>query len=135
MSSESINESLLESINGTKAAGYDCIPPRLLLDGASGLVTPLCILINGSLDEEVEIPRVEKLAKILPVYKTGDHSMLENYRPISVLNFLSEVIERCVYWQLSDYLESNELLPRSQYGFRQGRSTVQAIIYLTDYIK
>ena len=60
---------LLESINGTKAAGCDCIPTKLIKDGASGLVTPLCILINRSVDEAV-FPTVEKLAKISPVYKT-----------------------------------------------------------------
>ncbi len=125
---------LLESINGTKAAGCDCIPTKLIKGGASGWATPLCILINRSLDETV-FPTAEKLAQISPVYKTGDHSLLENYRPISVLNVLSKVIERCVYWQLSDYLERNKLLSRSQYGFRQGRSTVHAITYLTDYIK
>ena len=49
--------------------------------------------------------------------------------------FLSKVIERCVYCQLSDYLEKNNLLSPSQYGFRQGRSTVQPITYQIDYIK
>ena len=39
---------LLESINGTKAAGCDCIPTKLIKDGASGPVTPLCILIKAA---------------------------------------------------------------------------------------
>ena len=51
--------------------------------------------------------------------------MIENYRLISVINVLSKVIERRVYSQLSDYFERNKLLSCSQYGFRQGRSTVQ----------
>ena len=45
------------------------------------------------------------------------------------------MIEKCVYWQLSEYLERNNLLSSSQYGFRQGRSTVHAVTYLTDYIR
>ena len=77
---------LLESLNSTKAAGFDCIPTKLIKDGASGLASTLCILITRSLDESV-FPAMEKLAKISPIYKTGgDHSLLDNYRPISVLN-------------------------------------------------
>ena len=83
---------LLLSINSTKAAGCDHIPTKLIKDGASGLATPLS-LINRSLNKSV-FPAAEKLAKISPVYKSGDHSILDNYRPISVLNVLSKVIER-----------------------------------------
>ena len=51
------------------------------------------------------------------------------------VNVLSKVIEKCVYWQLSEYLERNNLLSSSQNGFRQGRSTVHAVTYLTDCIR
>ena len=125
---------LLLFINSTKAAGCDRIPTKLIKDGASGLATPLSFLINCSLNESV-FSTAEKLAKISPVYKSGDHSLFDNYRPISVLNVLSMVIEKCVYWQLSEYLERSKLLSSSQYGFRQGRSTVHAVTYLTDYIR
>ena len=45
------------------------------------------------------------------------------------------MIEKCIYWQLSEHLERNKLLSSSQYGFRQGRSTVPVVTYLTDYIR
>ena len=125
---------VLRSINASKATGLDNTPAKIIRDGAEGLSIPLCCLINRSFEESL-FPSVEKCAKISPIYKSGERSSFDNYTPISVLNILSKVIERFVYQQLIDYLESNELLCPSQFGFRHGRSTLQAVTYLTDYIK
>ena len=46
---------------------------------------------------------------------------------MAVLPALSKVLEKVVYWQLSDYLEENELLPQNQHGFRHHRSIVTAM--------
>ena len=48
----------------------------------------------------------------MPMYKSGDTSSMENYRPISVLPVLSKVIEHVVHQQLYDYMEKNKLLSR-----------------------
>ena len=59
---------------------------------------------------------------------------MENYRPISLLSTLSKVIERVVFEQLYEYLNSNNLLYESQYGFRKDHSTELASIELIDLI-
>jgi len=37
---------------------------------------------------------------------------MSNYRPVSNLSFMSEVVERVVAEQLNEYLLTNDLIPR-----------------------
>ena len=80
-------------------------------------------------------PTAEKTAKVTPSYKSGERSHFDNYRPISVLNVLSKVLERLAYKQITDYLEKNNLLSSRQYGFRRERSTQHAVMKFVDYIR
>ena len=91
-------------------------------------------MINRSLDNSL-FPESEKCAKITPVYKSGEKSEMDNYRPISLLPVLSQVIERVVYMQLYDYLCKSHLLTENQFGFRRGSSTEHAVTFLTDSIR
>ena len=50
----------------------------------SAVVQPLSILINKSL-ETGTVPDKLKLAKVIPIYKSKDKELLNNYRPISLL--------------------------------------------------
>ena len=60
----------------------------MVADGADEIATPLSVLINRCL-ETSDFPSEEKTAKITPIYKSGDRSSMENYRPMSVLPVLS----------------------------------------------
>ena len=44
------------------------------------------------------------LAKIRPIFKAGDRSSVENYRPISLLSIVSKIIEKCVQKTFYSYL-------------------------------
>ena len=91
---------VLKSLNPSKAAGHDNIPPRMIKDGAEELAVPLCYLANLSLQSSL-FPTSEKLAKIRPVFKSNDRSLLDNYRPISILSVFSKVLEKFVYHQIT----------------------------------
>ena len=69
------------------------------------------------------------------MHKSGSQSSLDNYRPISILPVISKIAEKLVYQQLIQYLESNKLLSKSQFGFRQNRSTEMATTIFTDDIR
>ena len=63
--------------------------------------------------------------KLLP--KNGDVSNPGNWRPISLTNIFSKVLEKLIHKQLLKYLLDNEVLSNFQYGFLPGRSTHEAI--------
>ena len=71
----------------------------------------------------------------LPHSKSGSKTFLENYRTILVLLALSKVFERIVYDQLSNYIERNNLLTISEFGFRKRYNTEFAVTLLTDKIR
>ena len=79
-------------------------------------------------------PSELKLAKVVPIFKAGDTSAINNYRPISVLSFFSKVFEKIVYNHVLDFIDDNNVLYDYQYGFRHSHSTQQAIITLVDRI-
>ena len=69
------------------------------------------------------------------MFKSGDVHNLSNYRSISVLPVLPKILERSVYTQLIEYLESNNILLANQFGYRKNRSTELAATYFIDNIR
>ena len=125
---------ILLATKASKATGPDLIPAKIIKDIAHEIAAPLTFLVNRSLQTGI-FPTTEKIAKINPVYKSGEHADVDNYRPISVLNIISKVVERIAYNQLTHYLETNNLLSENQFGFRCKRSTRHAVTKFTDHIR
>ena len=125
---------VLAQLNPSKAPGQDNFPPRFLKDGASTIGEPLAHIINLSLRTSV-VPGKMKIAKVIPLFKSGSKTSVENYRPISILPALWKVFEKIVYDQLSNYLEHNNLITTSQFGFRKRYNTERAVTLFTDEIR
>lgn len=90
------------------------------------MITPLTHLTNLSIRECV----FPKLAVVTALFKSGDPSLISNYRPISMLPVM--FLEKVVAEQLINYLESNNLLHQHQFGFRPQHSTETAICYFLE---
>ena len=111
----------LKSIDVKKSTGLDGISPHFLMLASNELSTVICDIINSSILEGV-YPTSWKLAKVLPLYKSGCKSELNNYRPISVLSCVSKVMERHVHCSFYKFLQDNELICVEQSGFRPKHS-------------
>ena len=57
------------------------------------VVVPLVYLCKLSIDQGI-FHKELKLANVLPLYKTDDPFLFNNYRPVSVLSILSKVFEK-----------------------------------------
>ena len=75
-----------------------------------------------------------KIAKITPLFKSGDTDKLSNYRPISVLPVFSKLLERIMYNRVYSHLINHQLLYERQFGFQKNCSTEYAILQLTKEI-
>ena len=108
---------ILESLkNG--AAGYDEISASLLKLISPFIVEPLVYLYNQSLQEGI-FPTELKIANVIPLYKSDDSFVFNNYRPVSLLCVLSKIFEKVMYNRLLEFLESYKILTNSQFGFRK----------------
>ena len=99
----------LKELKSKKATGVDGIPSRLLKDGSDALASPLSVIFNLTIQQNV-IPAEWKKAKVTPLHKSGTKDDPRNYRPISVLPVVSKVLERLIYKQLTSYFDENKLL-------------------------
>jgi hypothetical protein len=67
-----------------------------------------------------------KIAKVVPVFKSGNVNDINNYRPISLLCTFSKILEKIVANRLIKYLDLNNLISPNQFGFRAKHSTVRS---------
>ena len=97
------------------------------------LVGPLVHIFNLSVTTGV-FPTKLKVSRTIPVFKGGDHTSCDNYRPISLLSSISKILEKIVSCSLVSHLENNDLLYKNQYGFLKNRTTVHNILQLTNRV-
>ena len=69
---------------------------ELLKFSATAFCEPLCYLFNLSLSQHV-LPKEWLIHSINPIHKSGDKSVVSNYRPISLLCVVSKVVEKLIY--------------------------------------
>ena len=92
---------------------------------------PLTYLFNAFLKEE-KFPSDLKKAIITPLFKKGDRTHPENYRPISITISLSKIFDRLLRAQIVEFLLKNNVQSRTQFGFRSKISTMDALVYSTE---
>jgi len=97
------------------------------------LIKPLHHVISRSLCCGT-VPAQLKIAKIVPVFKSGNPALMDNYRPIALLSNFSKMLEKVVCLRLYSFLETNNILSGSQFGFRQGHSTVHPMVHFLNYV-
>ncbi len=79
-------------------------------------------------------PSKFKIAKVVPVHKSGSTNDPSNYRPISVLPNLSKLFEYLLHDQISFFLEDNMILNDCQFGFRRYHNTTHATLNFVNNI-
>ena len=75
-----------------------------------------------------------KLAKEIPLYKTGNHNVFTNYRPVSLLPQFSKILDKSFSEKRDDFIEKQNILSEIQYSFRSNKSTSMALLELIEEI-
>ena len=129
-------EAVMEVLNNLKqklSCGHDGISSRLLKASKTVVCKPLTLIINQTLTSGI-FPDTLKIAKIIPLFKKGDKTLLENYRPISILPAISKIFERIMFNKIHNHFSMHNLFYSGQYGFRANHSTQFAALELIDRI-
>jgi hypothetical protein len=124
---------IINDLKTNSSCGWDDISPKVIKFCHFHIVDSLVYIVNLSLSQGV-FPDQLKLAKVIPLFKSGDSTIFNNYRPISVLSILSKIFERVFYSRLIDFLNREKILYDKQFGFRKDRSTQMPLILIVDQI-
>ena len=118
-------------LKASKGSGNDGIASCFLKIALPVISESLCDIFNLSM-ETGRFPDNWKIARVAPIFKSGQPNDRSNYRPISVLPVLARVFEKLIYNQLYDYLDKNKHLFSNQSGFRALHSVVTCLLNNTD---
>ncbi len=116
-------DTIIHNLNPNKSS--DMSPRVLKLLRA--LISPtLATLLNNCMYSGI-FPDILKIAKVIPLYKTGDRNDVTNYRPISLLPVVSKIFEKLLHKRLLSFLDKHNVIYHKQFGFRKRHSTVHAL--------
>lgn len=126
-----VKKTIVNLKNGS--AGFDLIHAKVIKATFQKYIVPLTHVLNLSITQGF-FPNSMKIAKIIPIYKSGDPMLINNYRPISILPLFSKLLERLMYDRMMSFIDRYNILYKYQFGFRERHSTNMALTILTDHI-
>ena len=115
----------LSALKLRKSKGSDSLPPQFYKNSLPDIIPSLLNLYKNIVRTKT-FPRIWKHANVIPVFKKDSKTDVQNYRPISLLNIGSKVLEKIMYDTI--FRCFNEFCSDRQYGFRPGRSPVLRIL-------
>ena len=123
----------LRRLSSSRAVGHDGVPLHAIRLCFPTIGPRILHIVNSSI-VSCTFPDTWKLATVVPLHKSGAKDEPSNFRPISILPVLSKVCEKIVCTQLSAYLAHCHLLSSSQYAYRTGHSTEDALVDAVEWM-
>ena len=116
------------------APGPDGLPKAIFQRCMHSLSPQLKELASASLQFGI-CPHHWKLSQVIALHKGNNPgNEVGKLRPISLLNTLAKGMETLVAARLKYWSEKNMILDPSQFGFRPGKSTTDALLTASDWI-
>ena len=125
--------SIISKLKNTVSVGVDNIPVNIIKYCSHDISSPLVTIFNQCLSTGF-FPDFLKMAKIIPVHKSGAKNIFTNYRPISLLTNFSKIFEKLLYTRLKGFLAKSNIPSKYQYGFQEKKSTAMAVLQMIDKI-
>lgn len=126
--------SLINNLKNKASPGYDKISAVILKSNKSTMSKVLSDIFNLCMESGI-YPDKLKIARVTPVYKSGNASSLTNYRPVSVLSTINKLFEQILFKRISSFLNNNDFFYSQQYGFREKSSTSNAVVEMVNKIQ
>lgn len=124
-------KSILRKLDQYKVHSPDAIPAIFYKNLSETISLPLSLLYNKSI-ESGKFPHLWKISFVLPTFKSGNRSKVENYRPISILCAISKVLERIMFNRLHAHVKGH--ISEFQHGFVPGKSVQSNLLEYLNFI-
>ena len=122
-----------KTFKNNKSFGTDNVPPEGVKYSSSKNLFIYLTMLTSLIWLHIAVPKSWLEMKIICLYKKGLKSLAENYRALSIGSNLSKIVPRIILNRLLETYERN--ISESQFGFRKGRSTCDAIFILKNVIQ
>ena len=113
-----------KTLKNSNQMGPDFIPESLIKICFQQLILPLLLFFSQSFKTGY-IPPIWKLAFINPIFKAGDISNIQNYRPIQILCIIFKLLDYIFYLIIYEKLSS--LISQHQHGFLKDKSVITSM--------
>ena len=114
---------IIDDLNPNKSSD---ISPHILKLFKLQFAPDLCNLFNSCMNAGI-YPDELKIARVIPLFKSGNKNDLSNYRPISLLPVISKIFEKLIHVRLMSFLNKHDVIYEKQFGFRKNHSTMHAL--------
>lgn len=118
---------LIKQLKNKKSEDIYGLSVYLIKNVAEFIISPLCEIINACFLEGI-FPSTLKNTKVIPIYKKGDITVPDNFRPIALLPAPSKILELAIYKQIYEHMERNKYFSTEQYGFKRNTNTSDATL-------
>lgn len=123
---DEVNNEIKQLVN-KKSSGYDLIRADLLKNLPNNGQILLTTLFNSAISLQY-FPIHWKVAEIIMILKPGKNSYdVSSYRPISLLPVIGKLFEKIICRRLNSVIETRNLIPHHQFGFRKKHSTLEQV--------
>ena len=120
---------MILKLDDAKSPGPGGVPVPLLKLSAEVNAMFLTDIFNASI-MEAYVPKVWRVASVVPLHKKGDKQDPQNYRPISLTSNLCKMLEHIIVKHCYVFLLQKNILCANQFGFREGASTELLLVEL-----
>ncbi|UYV77995.1 hypothetical protein LAZ67_15003146, partial [Cordylochernes scorpioides] len=121
----------LENTDLNKTPGPDGIHGQMISNLGKNGKEKLLDIFNNSW-KTGKLPQDWKTATIIPIKKLDKSADdPKNYRPISLTSICCKLMEKIILRRLTYHLDTRNLLPKEQYGFRKGHGTIDQLLFFT----
>lgn len=118
----------INSLKRNKSAGTDNLLNEYFLDAGDILAVHLTDLFNGIFNSGT-FPALWSQGIIVPVFKKGDLTDVNNYRAIILVSCMAKLFTNILNKRICKWAETNEKISDAQFGFQKGNRS--QMLYLS----
>lgn len=127
--------SFIKALKNKKSPGIDKINNKCLKNLPKKGIKYITNLFNSCL-KLYYFPNQWKKSKTIAIPKPNKPAESPNsYRPISLLPSISKILEKIIKEKILDFVETNEIFPSQQFGFRKQHNTAQPLLKIRKLVR
>ena len=93
-------------------------------------ISPYLCIIYNEIFNSGSYPEAWSKGIDIPIFKKGNKHDPANYRAITLVNIMSKIFSLCLRNRIDKWCENENVFSESQFGFRDNKSTTDAIFIL-----